>query len=131
MSTDLSAFKGNPLVTSDAFKRMMELNKTLSGGGGGIPRISIRGGRFREIVGGEQVRVNSSGSMNVVVIGASGIGRTYFEGAYDPDVATAPTCWSADGDTPSKDVPSKQKKAAACRDCKMNIKGSGQGDSRA
>ena len=131
MSTDLSAFKGNALVKSDAFQRMMELNKKLSGGGGGIPRISIRGSRFREMIGGEQVRVNSSGSMNVVVLGASAIGRTYFEGEYKEGESAPPTCWSADGDTPSRDVPAKQRKSTACRDCKMNIKGSGQGDSRA
>ena len=132
MSTDLSAFKGNALVSGDLFKRMMEVNKTLSGGGGGTSRrISIKGGRFREMLNGEQVRVNSSGSMNVVVLGSSKIGRTYFEGAYDPETPSAPTCWSADGEKPSADVSEENVKARACRDCPMNIKGSGQGESRA
>jgi hypothetical protein len=129
---DLSAFEGNALVSSDAFKRMMELNKALSGGGGATSRrISIRGGRFREMVNGEQVNVNSSGSLNVVVLGTSKIGRTYFEGTYDPENPSGPTCWSADSETPAADVPAEKRKAAACRNCPMNIKGSGQGNGRA
>lgn len=132
MTMDLTAFKGNSLINSEAFQRMLDLNKKLSGGSGGTSRrISIKGSRFREIVNGEQVRVNSSGSLNMVVLSASAIGRTYFEGAYDPENPAAPTCWSADSEKPSPDVPSENRKAAACRDCPMNIKGSGQGNSRA
>lgn len=132
MTMDLSVFKGNALVSSEAFQKMLDLNKTLSGGGGGNRRrISIKGGRFREIVGGEQVNVNSSGALNLVVLSASKIGRTYFEGVYDPDNPSAPTCWSADSEAPSPDVPADGRKAAACRSCPMNIKGSGQGNSRA
>jgi hypothetical protein len=132
MSTDLTAFKGNSLVPADLFKRMMEVNKTLAGNGSGTTRrISIKGGRFREMLNGEQVRVNSSGSMNVVVLGSSKITRTYYEGAYDPETPMAPTCWSPDSEKPSPDVPEENVKARACRDCPMNIKGSGQGESRA
>jgi hypothetical protein len=132
MSTDLSAFKGNSLVSGDLFKRMMEINKTLSGSGSGTTRrISIKGGRFREMLNGEQVRVNSSGSMNVVVLGSSKILRTYYEGAYDPEKTSAPTCWSVDTEKPAPEVAEENLKARACRDCPMNIKGSGQGDSRA
>jgi len=132
MTMDLSAFEGNALVSSDAFKRMMEVNKSLSGGEGGTGRrISIKGGRFREIVNGEQVNVNSSGSLNLVVLGTSKIGRTYFEGTYDPENPTGPTCWSADSETPAAEVPADKRKASKCRDCPMNIKGSGQGNSRA
>jgi len=128
MTTDLSAFKGNSLVSSDAFARMMALNKRLGGGAGGMRRISIRGGRFREMINGEQVRVNSSGQLNLVILDSSPIGRTYFEGVYDPENPTAPTCWSADSETPAADVPADQRKATACRNCPMNIKGSGQGN---
>lgn len=133
MSTELSAFKGNALISPDLFKRLMSVNKTLAGGGGGgtSRRISIKGGRFREMVNGEQLRVNSSGSMNIVVLSTSKIGRTYFEGAYDPDSPAAPTCWSQDSEKPDASVPAESRKADSCRDCPMNIKGSGQGDGRA
>lgn len=132
MTTDMTVFKNNSLVSSDLFKKLMDVNKTLAGGAGGTSRrISIKGGRFREMVNGEQVRVNSSGSMNIVILSSSKIGRTYFEGAYDPENATAPTCWSPDSEKPDSAVPDEDRKAATCRDCPMNIKGSGQGDSRA
>lgn len=133
MSTDLSAFKGNAMVSPDLFKRMMDVNKTLAGNAnsGTSRRISIKGGRFREMVNGEQVRVNSSGSMNIVVLGTSKISRTYYDGAYDPETPLPPTCWSPDSEKPSPDVPEENVKARACRDCPMNIKGSGQGESRA
>lgn len=132
MTTDMTAFKANSLVSSELFKKMMDVNKTLAGGGGGTSRrISIKGGRFREMVNGEQVRVNSSGSLNIVLLSSSKIGRTYFEGAYDPENPSAPTCWSPDSERPDPAVPAENRKANACRDCPMNIKGSGQGDSRA
>lgn len=132
MTTDMTMFKANSLVSSDLFKKLMDVNKTLAGGGGGTSRrISIKGGRFREMVNGEQVRVNSSGSLNIVLLSSSKIGRTYFEGAYDPENPSAPTCWSPDSEKPDAAVPAEQRKANACRDCPMNIKGSGQGDSRA
>lgn len=132
MTTDMTLFKNNPLVSADLFKKLMDVNKTLSGGAGGTSRrISIKGGRFREMINGEQVRVNSSGSMNIVLLNTSKIGRTFFEGAYDPENPSAPSCWSPDSEKPDAAVPDEQRKAATCRDCPMNIKGSGQGDSRA
>lgn len=129
--TDLTLFQNSALASSDLFKSLMETNKQLMGGGGGLPRISIRGGRFREIVGGEQVNVNSSGSMNIVIANAGPISRTYYAGTYDPEKTAPPTCWSADTNAPAPDVPAEQRQAARCADCKMNIRGSGQGESRA
>ena len=132
-STDLTAFNvaGTAMANSDLFAKMMAETDALANTGGSVPRISIKGGRFREIVGGEQVRVNSSGFMDVVILRISGINRTYFEGAYDPEKSTAPACWSTNQETPSADVPEETRQAPSCRDCPMNIKGSGTGDSRA
>ena len=127
---DLSIFENNPLANSDLFKDLLETNKRLSGNSGGR-RISIRGGRFREIVGGEQMRVNSTGSMNVVVLKSSLISRSYYKAEYDPDNTGAPDCWSPDSETPSTDVPADKRMSASCRDCPMDVKGSGTGDSRA
>lgn len=132
MTTDMTLFKNNPMVSSDLFKKFMDMTSTLAGGSNGTSRrISIKGNRFREMINGEQVRVNSSGSMNIVILAASGIGRTYFEGAYDPNNSAPPTCWSPDSEKPAAEVPADKRKAANCRDCPMNIKGSGQGESRA
>ena len=39
---------GNPLVNSELFKSLRDMNKTLAGGsGGGGKRISIKGNKFR------------------------------------------------------------------------------------
>ena len=132
-STDLTAFNvaSTAMANSDLFAKMMAETDALANTGGSVPRISIKGGRFREIVGGEQVRVNSSGSMDVVILRISGINRTYFEGAYDPEKSTPPACWSTNQETPSADVPEETRQAPSCRDCPMNIRGSGTGDSRA
>jgi hypothetical protein len=130
MST-LELFKGNPLVNSDLFKSLMDLNKKMAGGTGTGRRISIRGGKFRMMVDGEQVAVNKAGELNAVIVNAAGVARTYYEGTYDPENPAPPTCWSHDTRTPAPEVPEESRKAARCADCPMNVKGSGQGESRA
>jgi hypothetical protein len=131
--SELDLFKGNSLVNSDLFKSLQSTADNLAGGagGGGMRRISFRGGRFRELVGGEQVNVNSSGSLNVVILDAAKISRSYYAGTYDPENPSGPTCWSADTQTPSPDVPQEQRQASRCADCPMNVRGSGQGETRA
>ena len=130
--SDLELFKGNNLVNSDLFKSLMDMNKKMAGGSGAAgKRISIRGGKFRMIVDGEQVAVKKGDTMNVVIVNAADISRTYYEGAFDPENPSAPACWSTDTRVPSADVPEDQRQAARCADCPMNVKGSGQGDSRA
>jgi hypothetical protein len=130
---EMTLFGGNnPLVNSDLFKSLQEMNKTLAGGPSGAgKRISLKGGKFRMFVDGEQVSVSKSDTMNVVVVNAASISRTYYEGTYDPNNTAAPVCWSLDTKSPAPDVPADQRKASRCADCPMNIKGSGQGDSRA
>lgn len=133
--TELSLFgEGNSLVSSDLFKQLLETDDNLSGGsggGGGSRRISLRGGRFREIVNGEQVNVKSDGFLNVVIVNAAKLSRTFYKGAYDPENPSAPTCWSPDTEKPSSDVPQDQMQAARCMDCPQNIKGSSIGEGRA
>lgn len=131
--TDVALFgEGNPLANSDLFQSLIDTTDKLTGGDshGSYRRISIKGGKFRKIVGGEQIEVTRDESMNIVVVDAASVGRTYYEGTYDPDAKAAPpTCWSDDGNVPAGDVETPQ--ATRCGDCAMNIKGSGQGDSRA
>jgi len=130
--SELSIFEGNSLVSSDLFKSLQSAGSNLLGGsGGGIRRISIRGKRFREVVGSEEMRVSKSDSMNIVIINAAPLSRTYYEGVYGADKPSAPHCWSSDTNVPSPDVPEDQRMASRCMDCPMNVKGSGQGESRA
>ena len=133
--SDMALFEGgNSLVSSDLFKQLQDTDDNLSGGtggGGGSRRISLRGGRFREMVGGEQVNVKNDGFLNVVIINAAKLSRTYYAGEYKADTPTAPTCWSPDTQAPAPEVPADQRQASRCMDCPQNIKGSGQGESRA
>jgi hypothetical protein len=116
--SDLDIFKGNALVNSDLFQSLLDMNKKMAGGTANGRRISIRGSKFRMLVGGEQVSVSKSDTMNL-------------EGAFDAENPSAPTCWSLDTRAPAPEVPEENRKAARCADCPMNVKGSGQGESRA
>lgn len=125
MTMDLTLFKNTALTLDDRFKRMMEETDRVAGMGRTSRRISIRGGRFREIINGDQLRVNSSGSMNVVIVKSSRISRTYYEGAYDPEKTSPPRCWSSDSERPDDSVPAAQRMSNKCSSCPMNVKGSG------
>lgn len=99
-------------------------------GGLGARRISIKGGVFREFIGGKEFRVSEERSMNVVIIKAAPkVSRIYYAGSYTEGEAVSPTCWSSDSQRP--DEKAKDKQAATCLACPQNIKGSGQGESRA
>lgn len=132
--TSPTLFKGNSLVSSDLFSKLQQMTDNLSGGAGtksGMARISIKGGKFRRMVNGEQMDISRESSMNIVIVNAAGVSRTYYEGQYNPENPAPPTCWSADTNRPSMDVPAEQRQANNCADCPMNVKGSGQGNSRA
>ena len=134
MSKEVGLFGGNSLVNSDLFEKFNKVTQNLMSGGtgeGGMRRISIRGGRFRKIVGGEQMDVSKDSAMNIIIVNAAPIARTYYPGDYNPDKSVAPTCWSPDTKAPSKDVPDDQRQSTRCADCPQNVKGSGQGQTRA
>lgn len=100
------------------------------GGGGGIRRLSIKGGVFREMLGNKEYRSSEERHINVAVVRvAEHNSRQYYPGAYVEGQSSAPVCWSSDGQKP--DAESKEKQAPTCAACPQNIKGSGQGESRA
>ena len=101
-------------------------------GGLGARRISIKGGVFREFIGGKEFRVSEERSMNVVIIKAAPkVSRIFYAGSYTEGEAVSPTCWSSDSQRPDEKVKAENKQAATCLSCPQNIKGSGQGESRA
>jgi hypothetical protein len=105
--------------------------KALAGGAAGGKRVSIKGGVFRLIVDGEEVSAIDERHLDVVLVNAAAeIGRVFYMKEWSPDNdPTSPDCWSADGETPSKDIAHPQ--STSCATCTMNIAGSGKGDSRA
>ena len=103
---------------------------TGGGGGGGGKRISIKGGVFRLMSDGKEVASIEERYLDVVIVNAAQkIGRTFYDGPYNPEASSAPTCWSADGEKPDASIASPQ--ASTCASCPQNIKGSGNGDARA
>lgn len=130
--SELSLFSqgGNALP---AHLQNMELDattKALMGGGGGGKRISIKGGVYRMIVGGKEVAQNEDRAMNVVIVrSAPKVSRSFYAGTFVEGQNAAPECWSNDGEKPDATV--KNPQASNCMNCPQNIKGSGQGDSRA
>lgn len=106
-----------------------DLTKSLAGNTS-LKRISIRGGIFRLMVNGEEIAKNESRAMNVVIVnGGKHISRSYHASKYVPGESAAPDCWSNDGITPDASIESPQ--YSNCEGCPQNIKGSGQGDSKA
>lgn len=131
--TDLTVF--NPAQVPD-FARNNELSETalaLTGGGtgGGVKRISIKGGVFRLISGGKEIASIEDRHLDVVIVKAAPkVSRIFYAGSYDKDAPAAPPdCWSNDGEKP--DASAKNKQAQTCMACPQNQAGSGQGNSRA
>ena len=94
---------------------------------GGYNRIATNtNGTFKRIVNGEQVGKAIRGEFNAIIIDMlEKPSREYYAGAYDPDAkGTMPDCFSHLGDKP--DAKAKNRQAANCANCPMNIDGSGQ-----
>jgi len=132
MSKEVSLFDGNKLPSYLQTREIDEVTKSLMGsGGGGVKRISIKGGVWRLMINGKEVSKNEERSLPIVIVNAAPYNsRTYYEGTYTEGAEpTRPACWSANGITPDAKVAEPQ--AKRCLDCPQNVKGSGQGDSRA
>ena len=106
-----------------------ELTKQLAGRTG-VKRIVPKNGIFRKTVGGEEMG-KVKGNVNAVIVNASpAVGRIFYAKQWSPDAEpTAPDCFSNDGRVP--DSGSANPQADRCDSCQQNIKGSGQGNSKA
>jgi hypothetical protein len=104
--------------------------RALAGGGQTGNRLSIKGGVFRLVVDGKEITSVEDRHLDIVIVAAAPkVSRTFYMTAYDPENPGAPDCSSANGDIPDPGVKAKQ--SASCAACPQNVKGSGQGDSRA
>jgi hypothetical protein len=131
MSNELAALDaGLPSYLKEL--ELDDVTKSLmGGGGGGMKRISIKGGVWRMMVNGKEIAKNEERAMNVVIVNAAPkVSRTFYLKQYtEGGDVSAPDCWSADGEVPDAKAANPQSKR--CVDCPQNVKGSGQGDSRA
>lgn len=122
--TKVPAFVRNREGMSDVTKALM--------GSGGAPgkRLSIKAGVFRLLVDGKEVSAIDERHLDVIVIAAAPkVSRTFYGEKFDEEVAAAPKCWSADGEKPDSDV--KEPQSSACASCPQNVKGSGDGETKA
>lgn len=128
MSNEVALFGG--AVPAHLQGQSDDLTKSLMGGSNS-KRISIKGGVFRMLVAGKEVAQNTDRAMDVVIVNAAEKNsRSYYAANYDNNAkATPPDCWSDDGTTPSKQAKNPQHRS--CQGCPQDIKGSGQGESRA
>jgi len=130
--SEMTLFESGNLPAFAKNRELSAVAKALAGGGGGGggKRISIKGGVFRLIHDGKQIAAIDERYLDVVVVqAAEKISRTFYAGAWDPENPAPPDCWSADGDKPDSSAASPQ--SPTCATCPQNIKGSGQGESRA
>jgi len=128
MSGELSLFKGN---MPDYLKNrgLSATTKALMGASQN-KRISIRGGVFRMMVGGQETAKSDERSMKVVIVSAAeNVSRTFYEGTYEEGTQVSPACWSSDGVRPDSGV--KEAQNATCSGCPQNVLGSGSGGGRA
>lgn len=131
MSNNISLFKQGNVALPDYLREADELTKSLAGGTSG-KQISIKGGVWRMMVGGEEVAKNEDRAMNFIVVAANPhTNRTYFADKFEEGKNIQPTCWSEDGLKPNEEVPADQRQCRTCAQCPQNIAGSGEGSSRA
>lgn len=89
-----------------------------------VPRISLKGQKFRFIVDGEEVkRINEE--FHAIILGVQperGFCKTYYKGKYNPDSSDPPDCSSTDGVVPDSWVSNPV--SDTCAKCEMNAWGS-------
>jgi hypothetical protein len=129
--SNLTTFNPSQLPAFARKGELSEIAKALTGGTGvASKRISIKGGVFRLMAGGKEIAAIDDRHLDVVIVNAAPkVSRTFYAGQYVEGETKAPDCWSADGDLP--DASLKEPQAKSCATCPQNVKGSGQGDTRA
>ena len=96
-------------------------------------KISLKDATFSFLEGGSEVLPATKEPLEVIIIKAAPISRTYYSGEYDEANPASPICWADDTRTgrPTSTVAPENIQSESCFDCKWNIKGSGKHGSRA
>ena len=127
--SNMTLFKSGSVIPDYLREAADATTKDIAGSSGG-KQISIKGGVWRMVVGGEEVAKNEERAMNFVVIASGkGVTRTFYADKYEEGKDIKPACWSAEGVVPNEEVTNPQSKA--CATCPQNIEGSGDGKARA
>lgn len=102
------------------------LSQNMAGGlgaGEAVPRISIKGSRFRIVEDGTETVLDQT-SLDTVIVGANPrLSKNFYAKAYDPDAeASGPDCFSMDGVRPDPSIAEPQNDL--CASCPKNAWGS-------
>lgn len=126
--SEVTLFKSGAVIPDYLRSETDELTRRLAGSV--AKAISIKGGVWRLIAGGEEIAKNEERSMNFVVVNAHPyVSRAYYVGTFEEGKADAPTCFSSDGKVPDPAIKAPQH--SNCAACPQNIAGSGSNGSRA
>lgn len=107
-----------------------ELTKQLAGGRPEIKRIVPKNGTFKLMVKGKEMGKIKDDLNAIIVNAAPKVGRIFYAKQWSADAEpTAPDCFSNDGNAP--DAKAANPQSRSCNDCPQNVKGSGQGQSKA
>lgn len=105
-------------------KKTTEAQSLADSGNPTVPRLSIKGSKFRWVKGDEESKKFTS--VDVVIVGVDPQGgrmnKTFYKGAYDPANPEPPDCSSINGVVPDSWVPEPQ--ASTCARCPNNAFGS-------
>lgn len=120
----------NELVVPDYLKNQVPAETagdvdSLASASLSIPRISLKGKKFRVILDGEEVQKPSTELEAVILAVEPGPGlfiKTYYEGAYNPSDTSPPSCASSNGIAPDAWVTNPQ--SDRCNTCPKNVFGS-------
>lgn len=127
--SNMTLFKSGSVIPDYLREASDATTRDIAGSSGG-KQISIKGGVWRMVVGGEEVAKNEERAMNFVVIASGkGVTRTFYADKYEEGKDIKPACWSAEGVVPNEEVANPQSKT--CASCPQNIEGSGDGKARA
>lgn len=120
-----------PVVIPEYLKAYMANNApqadtdSLASSSMSIPRVSLRGRKFRLVEDGEEIRKPADELMSVILAVEPGAGlfvKTYYENGYNSGDSTPPTCAASDGIAPDSWVTTPQ--SNRCQTCPKNQFGS-------
>lgn len=124
MSEALEKIDRGALAALMSPEEIESFNSDFSAGIGGdfLPTISIRGGKLRAKIEGEENELPSE--LPIVFLGARPcISKAYYEGSYNPRAEQkGPDCSSADGNYPDSNI--EQPCSPTCQTCPNNAWGS-------
>lgn len=115
----LRKYLSSPAASSDA--------DSMASASISIPRISLKGRKFRLIEGGEEIRRPADEFYGVILAVEPGSGlmaKTYYEKGYQSGDSSPPDCSSSNGLTPDPWISSPV--SAKCNGCPKNVFGSAQ-----